>query len=77
MSRESIYPVLPFVREAAAGWAETVGCGAEAPGLPPYHPASAPADHHLLGEDPGHRGGRPMGVDFAGPSRCGLRDAAR
>jgi hypothetical protein len=76
MSRESMRPVLPFVREAAADRAETAGCRAGAAGLPPYHPASAPADHHLLGEDPGHCGGRPTGGDFAGPFRRGLRGAA-
>ena len=77
MSREAMRPVRPFVREAAADRAETAGCRAGAPGLPPYHPASAPADHHLLGEDPGRCGWRPTGVNFAGCFHYGLRDAAR
>jgi hypothetical protein len=77
MSREAMRPVRPFVREAAADRADTVGGRAGAPGLTPHHPAAAPADHHLLGEDPGRCRWRSTGVDFAGSFRRGLRDAAR
>jgi hypothetical protein len=52
MSRESMRPVLPFLREAAVDRAEPVGGRAGAPGLPPHHPASARAHHRLLGKDP-------------------------
>jgi DNA-binding NtrC family response regulator len=51
VSSESIRSVLPFPREAAAHRA-AVGCRAGALGLPPRHPASAPAQLLLLEEDP-------------------------
>jgi two-component system nitrogen regulation response regulator GlnG len=51
MSRESMRPVLPFLREAADR-AETAGCRAGAPGRPPLHPAFAPAHLLLLDDDP-------------------------
>jgi two-component system nitrogen regulation response regulator GlnG len=45
-------PVLPFLQEAAADRAETVGFRDGAPGRPPHHPASAPAHLLLVDDDP-------------------------
>ena len=52
MSCESMRPVLPLLREAAADRAETVGWRAGAPGPTHHRPASAPAHLLLLGDDP-------------------------
>ena len=52
MTRESMHSVPPFLREAAAGRAEAVGCRAGSPGLAPHPRASAPAHLLLLDDDP-------------------------
>ncbi len=52
MSRESMRPVLTFLREAAAHRAETADYRAGAPGRPAHDPASAPAHVLLVTDDP-------------------------